>query len=112
MDKQALLQKTEKTLTPFETENIIQFLKGVTLKSAMETPWLLGLLLIIAFFAIVKRSRFVLAAIFVTISMMLLIRYTIPAEGDQLSAASTLPFSFGALAIGGILIYYFFIKTE
>ena len=35
-----------------------------------------------------------------------------PTDGDNLALSSTLPFAFGALAIGGFIIYLYFIKTE
>ena len=113
MEKQELVNKTVETLAPFETENIIKFMQSLTLQKAMETPWLIGFFLIIAFYAVIKRSKFVLGFLFTVISLMLLVRFTLPTEGaSELSLSSTLPFAFGGLAIGGALIYFIFIKTE
>lgn len=112
MDKATIIQKTVETLAPFETANLVQFLRNLTVKDAISSPWFIAIFVIIAFYAIVIRSKFVLSVLFTAISLLLLIRYTIPAEGDSLSVSSTLPFAFGGLAIGAVLIYLNFIKTE
>lgn len=112
MDKDALIQKTVETLSPFETGNLVQFIKTLTIKSAMGNPVIVGVFLLIAFYAVVVRSKFVLSILFTAISLLLLLRYTMPVEGDSLSVSSTLPFAFGGLAIGAVLIYLNFIKTE
>ena len=112
MDKQEMITKAQDTLSPFETENIIKFLQNLSLKSAMENPWLIGAFLVIFFYAVVKRSKFVLLSLFSVISLMVLIRYAFPPQGDELNLKSTLPFVFGGLLIGGVLIYFNFVKTE
>ncbi|HBA88092.1 MAG TPA: hypothetical protein DCZ75_08950 [Geobacter sp.] len=112
MDKDALLKKATEILTPFETANIVDFMKHLTVKSAISNPWFVGIFLVIAFFAVVKRSKFVLSILFTFCSILLLLRYTMPAEGDSLALSTTIPFAFGGLAIGAVLIYLNFIKTE
>ncbi|HOI15004.1 MAG TPA: hypothetical protein PK036_01565 [Geobacteraceae bacterium] len=112
MEKQELLTKTKDALTPFETENVIKFLQNLSLKSAMENPWLIGGFLIVFFYAVVKRSKFVLLTLFSVVALMVLIRYTFPPPGDELQLSSTLPFVFGGLVIGGVLLYFNFVKTE
>uniref|UniRef100_C6DYW8 Uncharacterized protein n=1 Tax=Geobacter sp. (strain M21) TaxID=443144 RepID=C6DYW8_GEOSM len=112
MDKEAVVQKTVETLAPFETANLVHFMKTLTVKSAMGNPWIIGAFLVVAFYAIVVRSKFVLSMLFAAVSLLLLLRYTLPTEGDTLSVSSTLPFAFGGLAIGAVLIYLNFIKTE
>ncbi|MCM0080308.1 hypothetical protein L4X63_01775 [Geomonas sp. Red32] len=112
MDQAALIDKIRTILTPFETENMVRSLKTLTVKSAISNPWFVGIFLIVAFYAVVVRSKFVLSLLFASASILILIRYTMPAEGDSLSVSSTLPFAFGALAIGAVLIYLFFIKSE
>lgn len=112
MEKQAILQKTIETLSPFETANMMEFLRNLTVKDAITNPWFVTLFLVIAFYAVVVRSKFVLAVLFTAASLLILIRYTMPTEGDSLAVASTLPFAFGGIAIGAVLIYMYFIKTE
>lgn len=112
METATIIEKTTERLSPFETAHIMQFLRGLTVKSALENPWIVGVFLIVFFYAVIVRSKFVLCVLFTAISLLLLIRYTIPTDGDSLALSSTLPFAFGALAIGGIIIYLYFIKTE
>ncbi|TWJ32486.1 hypothetical protein [Geobacter argillaceus] len=113
MEKEAMLDKAQSTLAPFETENIINFMKHVTLKSAMENPLIIGIFLVFFFFAVIKRSKPVLLTLFSVISIMFLVRFTLPAEaGNELTLSSTVPFAFGGLAIGAALIYFMFIKGD
>ena len=112
MQQGELLKKAEKAVSPFETENVVEFLKNLTFKSAMENPWLIGVFLVIFFYAVVKRSKPVLLSLFAAISLMFLIRFTIPSGEGELTLSSTLPFAFGGLAIGGVLIYFTFVKSD
>lgn len=112
MEKDAILQKTVETLSPLETGNLMQFLREMTVKDAITNPWFVGIFLIVAFYAIVVRSKFVLCILFTAASLLILIRYTMPSEGDTLTLTSTLPFAFGGIAIGAVLIYLIFIKQE
>lgn len=112
MDKSAILNKAAEKLAPFETAHLIDFVKHLTVKSALSNPWIVCAFLIIAFYAVIVRSKFVLAMLFTSISLLLLLHYTMPAEGDSFNLSTTLPFAFGGLAIGAFLIYLFFIKTE
>lgn len=113
MEKQELLKKTEQAFSPFETEHIVQFIKHLTLKSAMENPWVIMTFLIIFFYAIIKRSKAMLLFLFAAISITLLIRFTLSGqEGNELTLSSTLPFAFGGVAIGAVLIYFAFIKGD
>jgi hypothetical protein len=113
MEKQEMLGKAKEVMSPFETENIVTFMKNLTFKSAMENPWIIGVFMVIFFYAVIKRSKPVLAFLFAAISIMFLVRFTLQGEaGNELTLSSTLPFAFGGLAIGGVLIYFIFIKSE
>jgi len=112
MEKSTFLQKMAETLSPFETANLMDFARHLTVKTAITNPWFIGIFLVLAFYAVVVRSKFVLSALFTAISLLLLIRFTMPAEGDSFGLSTTLPFAFGGLAIGAVLIYLNFIKTE
>jgi hypothetical protein len=112
MEKQELINKTKETLTPFETENLVAFVKNMTLQSVMGNPWIMGVILIIFFYAVIKRSKFVLLGLFTVISLMLLVRFSFHSAGDEMSLSSTLPFVFGGVAIGAVIIYFSFIKSE
>lgn len=112
MEKQELLDKTKETLSPFETEHLVNFIRTLSVKSAMEHPLFIGILLVFLIYGIVKRSKFVLLFLFAAFTIMLLIRYTMPVEGAELDAKSTIPFALGGLAIGAALIYFTFIKSD
>lgn len=112
MENQAWFERMKEILSPFETENIANFIRTMNAKTVMENPWIIAVFLIIFFFAVIKKSKFVLLFLFACITIAILVRFTMPAEGDALSLKSTLPFAFGALAIGGVIIYFSFIKAE
>jgi hypothetical protein len=111
MEKEQIISRTEEILSPFETENIIRFVKELSFKTVMDNPWILGLLVVVFFFAIIKRSKFVLLFLFTLLSLMALVQYTLP-QGGELTVTSFLPFAFGCLGIGAVLIYFIFIKVE
>jgi hypothetical protein len=111
MQKELIISKTEQVLSPFETEHIIKFIKDLSFTTIFNNPYILTLLLAVFFFAVIKRSKFVLLFLFTLLSLMALVRYTLP-TGPDLSATTMLPFAFGCLAIGAVLIYFIFIKTE
>ncbi len=112
MDNQQMLEKTRQTLEPLETEHVIDFIKTLSVKSAMEHPLFIVLIFLFLLYGVVKRSKFVLLFLFASVAIMLLVRYTMPVEGDQLDAKSMLPFAFGGVAIGAALIYFTFIKSD
>lgn len=114
MEKEQMLQAAKEKLTPLETGNLIDFIQNLTLKSAMEHPLIIVIFLIFAFYAVVRRSKFVLLFLFAAISIMLLVRYTLSPEmvGGGLTLKSTLPFAAGGVVIGVALIYLSFIKHD
>jgi hypothetical protein len=114
MEKQQMLDQATDKLAPFETGHVVDFIQHLTLKSAMEQPWIIVIFLLFAFYAVVKKSKFVLLFLFSAISIMLLVRYTLSPEmvGGGLTVESTLPFAAGGLVIGGAIIYLTFIKND
>jgi len=114
MEKEQLLEHAREKLTPFETGNIVDMIQTLNLKSIMEHPLIILLFLIFAFYAIIRKSKFVLLFLFSSISIMLLVRYTLSPElvGGGLTLKSTLPFAVGGLVLGGVLVYLTFIKHD
>ncbi|NVN98772.1 MAG: hypothetical protein HXX17_05560 [Geobacteraceae bacterium] len=114
MEKQQLLDQAKDKLTPLETGNIVNFVQNMSMQSLMDHPLVLLVLAIIGFYAIVRKSKFVLLFLFAAISIMLLIKFTLAPDivGSELSIRSLLPFVAGGLVIGGALIYFTFIKSE
>jgi hypothetical protein len=111
MEKQEIIAKVQDVLAPFETENIVKFVKELSFTTVMGNPWMLGILVIVFFFAIIRRSRFVLLFLFTLLTLMALVHYTLP-EGGELTVGAMLPFAGGCLGVGAVLIYFIFIKTE
>ncbi len=111
MDKVEIIDKTREVLSPFETENIIKFVKGLNFSTIIGNPLILGIFVVVFFFAVIKRSKFILLFLFTCVSVSALVHYTLP-EGGEMTPATLLPFAMGALAIGAVLIYFSFIKTE
>jgi len=114
MEKEKMLSKAQEHLAPFETSNIIDFIRNFNTQTAAEHPLIALLLVILAFYAFIKRSKPLLLLIFSTISIMLLVRFTLTAETLEkgISLQSTLPFIGGGLLIGVALIYLMFISND
>ena len=114
MDKENMLSKAQEHLAPFETSNIIEFIQNFNTQTAAEHPLIALLLVILAFYAFIKRAKAILLLIFATISIMLLVRFTLtPEKVEQgISLSTTLPFIGGGLLIGGALIYLTFISHD
>lgn len=111
MENQDIIAKTREALSPFETENIVKFVKQLSFSTIIGNPWVVAILLIVFFFAIIKRSKPVLLFLFTLLSLICLIHYTMPESGD-VTWSSLLPLVGGSLVIGSVLIYFIFIKSE
>lgn len=112
MDKQQLLDKTTATLRPFETSNLIETMQHLSVNQVFSHPAVLVLIVAIFFFGVVKRSKAVLLSLFSLICIAVIIRYAMPAPGDDLSMSSMLPFIGGGLLIGCVVIYFSLIKSD
>lgn len=114
MEKQQLLDQAKDKLAPLESGNVVNFIQNMSAQSLMDNPLVLLVLAIIGFYAIVRKSKFVLLFLFAAISIVLLIKFTLAPDivGSELSVGSVLPFAAGGLIIGGALIYFTFIKHE
>lgn len=112
MEKQELLTKTKETLSPLETENLIQFFQAKTLQSILDSPLVLAAFVLVLFYTVIKRSKFMLLFLFTLLSLILLVRYTFPSPDNALDIHSTVPFVSGLLCIGAVLLYFIFVKTE
>ena len=112
MDKQEILRKTEQALSPFETENIIRFIKEVNFKTFIDNPLMTLLLMAVVAYGLIRHSRFSLLLVFTLLSLALLIHYTLPGAGEAMTVKSGVPFAFGCLGIGAVLLYFLFIRTD
>jgi hypothetical protein len=111
MEKQQILEKTKEVLSPFETEHIVKFVKELSFSTIIGNPWMMAILAVVLFYAVIKRSKFVLLFLFTLFSLMLLIQYTLPTSGE-FNLTSLLPFIGGGLVIGSVLIYFIFIQGD
>ena len=111
MEKTEIINKTKEVLSPFETENIVKFLKGLSFDTIFGHPLFLGFLLIVFFFAVFKRSKFLLLFLFTCFSVAALLHFFLP-ESGEMTLSSLLPFAGGGVAIGAVIIYFGFIQGE
>lgn len=112
MDRERLVTKTEQALSPLETDNVITFLKGLTVRSFTGHPEVTGLLILILVFALWRWTRQTLLTFFTLLSLGMLIRYTFPPPGVEITFMSALPFVLGCMGISAVLLYFLFIRTD
>jgi len=112
MDKKQLVEKATETLRPFETSNLIETLQHLSIKQVFSHPAVLILIAAIFFFGVVRRSKAVLLSLFSLICIAVIMRYAMPAQGDDLSMSSMVPFIGGGLVIGVVAIYFSLIKSD
>ncbi|KAB0666144.1 hypothetical protein F6V25_06640 [Oryzomonas japonica] len=112
MDNQQLAEKATEALRPFETANLMNTIQHLTLKQIFTHPAFLVVVTAIFFFGVVKRSKTVLLTLFTLIAFIVIVRFSIPAPGEELSLKSLLPFISGGLVIGGVIIYFSLIKSD
>ena len=112
MDKAQLIERTRQALQPFETEKILEFMKNLSTQTVTENPKVTFLLFLIFLYALWRWSRFVLLFLFTLLSFTMLVRYTLPPPGTELTINTTFPFAMGSFGIGAVLLYFIFIKTE
>jgi len=112
MDKNQLVEKAAETLRPFETSNLIGTLQHLSVKQVFSHPAVIIFITVIFFFGVIKRSKPVLLSLFMLICLAVIMRYAMPAPGDDLSMSSMLPFIGGGLVIGVVTIYFLLIKSD
>ena len=112
MDKQQLVDKATETLQPFETSNLIETMQHLSVNQVFSHPAVLVLLIASFFFGVVRRSKTVLLSLFSLICIAVIMRYALPAPGDDLSVSSVLPFIGGGLLIGCVVIYFSLVKSD
>ena len=112
MDKQQLIEKTTETLRPFETGNLINTIQALTLQQIFSHPAVLITIVVVFFLGVVKRSKTVLLTLFGVLGLIVLMRYAMPASGEELTFKSLLPFIGIGLTIGSVVIYFMLIKTD
>ncbi len=112
MDKEQLADKATEALRPFETANLMNTIQTLTLKQIFTHPAFLIIITAIFFFGVVKRSKTVLLTLFALLGLIVIVRFAMPAPGEELSMKAMLPFISGGLIIGGVIIYFSLIKSD
>ncbi|HWI41774.1 MAG TPA: hypothetical protein VNX25_09835 [Verrucomicrobiae bacterium] len=112
MNREEMLEKARHSMTPFETENLIAFLKNLSMKTILDNPVVSGILALVLVYALLKHSKFLLLFLFTLLTLTLLVRYTLPPPGTDLTVSNSLPFAFGSMGVGAVLLYFIFIKSE
>ncbi len=112
MDKERLIMKTGQALHPFETQNVLTFLKELNMKSLTNHPEVTFPLVLALLYALWRWTRIVLLTLFTLLSLTMLIRYTLPPSGAELTISSTLPFILGCMGIASVLLYFSFLRTD
>lgn len=112
MEKQELLVKTKESLSSLETDNFVHFFQETTLQTILDNPLVLIALILVLFYALIKRSKFMLLFLFGTLSLLFLIRYTMPSPDKLLDLNHSLPFVGGCMGIVAVILYFMFIKSE
>lgn len=112
MDKEQFVEKATETLRPFETGNLLQTIQTMSLQQIFSNPAVLGIIAVVLFLGIIKKSKTVLLTLFGMIGAIIILRYAMPAPGEELSLKSLGPFALGGVAIGAVIIYFSLIKSD
>jgi len=116
MDKQQIIEKTVEVLRPFETANIMNTIQTMTFKDLFTNPVTLLIVVLLLYFGLIKRSKAVLLTMFGLAGTICILRYAMPAasvDGPvETSLGSLVPFVVGGVIVGGVIVYFAFIKSE
>ena len=112
MEKQQIIEKIAETLRPFESDNLINSMKQLSVNQVFAHPAILILLVVVFFFGVIRRSKTVLLSLFALFCIAVIIRFAMPVPGDDLSFQSMMPFVGGALLVGSVVIYFSLIKSD
>lgn len=110
MEKQEALEKTVEVLRPFETQNLMTTIQNLTLQQIFSNWIFLLITLGILFFGVYKKSKPVLLTLFSLLALIVMVKYTMPPPGEELTMKSLIPFAAFGVGIGGVLVYFIFIK--
>ena len=110
MEKQDMVNKTVEVLRPFETQNLMTTIQNVTLQQIFSS-WIFLLITVgILFFGVYKKSKTVLLTLFTLLGLIVMVKVAMPAPGQELGMSTILPFVGFGLGIGGVNVYFTFIK--
>ena len=110
MEEKPFLEKVADALRPFETQNLMNSIQTMTLEQ-LFTNWVFLLVTIgVIFFGVYKKSKVVLLTVFFLLALIVMVRYAMPAAGEEMGLKSLVPFICFGLGIGGVIVYFTFVK--
>ncbi len=98
----------------FQTERVVETLKGLNLSELVANPWFLGAAGLLALIALILRWRMLLATVVCSVGFTWLLSYTM-ARGTSLEEGSNealLIFIGGGVVLVGLVIYLVFIRAD
>jgi hypothetical protein len=110
MEKQALVDKAVETLRPFETQNLMATIQNLTLQQIFSNWAFLLVTLAILFLGIYKKSKTVLLTLFFLVALIVMVKFAMPAPDQEMGLKTILPFVGFGLGIGGVIVYFTFVK--
>ncbi len=110
MEKQKLVEKTVEVLRPLETQNLMTTIQNLTLQQIFSNWVFLLVTLCLLFFGIYKKSKTVLLTLFFLVALIVMVKFAMPAPGSEMGLSSILPFIGFGLGIGGVIVYFTFMK--
>jgi len=105
-----MLDKTAEVLKPLETENLMNTIQNLSLQQIFSNWVLLLAVSGLLFFGLYKRSKTVLLTLFFLVSLIVMVKIAMPAQGQEISLKTVLPFVGFGLGIGGVIVYFTFVK--
>lgn len=110
MEKQEMVERTVEVLRPLETQNLMTTIQNLTLQQIFSNWVFLLVTLAVLFFGVYKRSKTVLLTLFFLLALIVMVKFAMPAPDQELSMKTILPFAAFGLGIGGVIVYFMFIK--
>lgn len=110
MDTQQMMDKAVEALRPFETQNLMNTIQTITLKEIFSNWVVLLIVAVVLFYGVYKRSKVVLLTLFTLLALIVMLRVAMPAPGEEMRLTTVLPFVGFGLGIGGVIVYFTFIK--
>ncbi len=110
MEKQQMVEKTVEVLRPLETQNLMSTIQNLTLQQIFSNWIFLLVTIALLFFGIYKRSKLVLLTLFFLVALIVMVKFAMPAQGEEIGLKTLLPFIGFGLGIGGVIVYFTFVR--
>ncbi len=110
MEEKPFLEKVAEALRPFETQNLMNTIQTMTLHQLFSNWVFLLITFGLIFFGIYKKSKVVLLTVFFLLALIVMVRFAMPAPGEELGLNTIIPFVCFGLGIGGVIVYFTFVK--